>query len=133
MQYSRYYHLLNTITDYKLCNPTIKNGKYTAGLYLENRKQSDLSTKKNCLKSMVRLMQKCKLHNCNLVVSFAYPSSTSTEKKDRYVMNVDDLINECKIVFGNDNVEVHKIDYLHSNHRNSVKKKVLEYLICCRG
>ncbi len=133
MQYSRYYHLLNTIAIYEADSPTIKQGKFTNGLYLNNRKQSDLSTKKSCLTMMIKLMETCKHHNVNLVISFGYPNSNSDEKNDRYVMNIDDLINSSKVVFGDENVDIHKLDYFHSNHRNSRKKKVVEYLICCRG
>ncbi len=133
MQYSRYYHLLTTITYYAYCEPTIKNGKFTAGLYLSNRNQSALSTKKECLTKIKMLMTKCKKDNINLVISFGYPSKISGEKTDRYIMNVDELILSCTDCFGKDNVQVKTYDYKHSNHRNSEKKKVIEYLICCRG
>lgn len=133
MQYSRYYHLLNTISYYNADCPTIKNGKYTSGLYLNNRNQSVLSTKKNCLITLKKLMKTCKEKRINLVISFAYPEDNSFEKNDRYVMNISDLINASADIFGDDYVEVHKMDYLHSNHRNSKKKRVIEYLICCRG
>ena len=35
--------------------------------------------------------------------------------------------------FGATNVDIATLDYLHSNNRNSAQKKVIEYLILCRG
>lgn len=133
MQYSRYYHLLTTITKYEYCEPTIKYGKYTSGLYLNNRVQSTLSTRKNCLPELTKLMILCKSKKINLCISFAYPDEISSEKNDRYTMNIKDLIDSCKHVFSDEKVLIEKITYEHANHRNSSKKQVYEYLICCRG
>lgn len=133
MQYSRYYHLLTTITKYQYCEPTIKYGKITSGLYLNNRIQSSLSTRKNCLNELKKLMLICKKKRINLCISFAYPDEISNEKNDRYTMNINDLISSCQDIFSETNVEIEKKTYEHANHRNSSKKKVFEYLICCRG
>lgn len=133
MQYSRYYHLLTTITKYEYCEPTIKYGKYTSGLYLNNRLQSPLSTRTNCLPELRKLMNICALRQINFCISFAYPDEISSEKNDRYTMDIKELISACKEIFSEKNVTVQKLPYEHANHRNSSKKKVYEYLICCRG
>ena len=133
MQYSRYYHLLNTVTDYRYVAPTIQNGKYTKGLYLDNRIQSDLSCKSSCLTQMRKLINECKNYGINLIISFAYPCDPSSQKTDRYVMDINDLIESCNESFGKNRVFVKTNAYLHSNHRNSEKKSVFEYLILCKG
>lgn len=132
MQYSRYYHLLNTCLDYDYPNITINNGVYTSGLYLDNRYQSKLSKKSTCLSEMKKLIDYSSTNNIMLIISFAYPLDAKTQKTDRYVMDVDDLIDYCKIKFGKRHVLVNTINYNHSNNRNSSRKKVNEYLIICK-
>lgn len=133
MQYSRYYHLLNTITEYNYPKPSINHNAYTKGLYTENRFQSKLSVKSKSLNSMMKLINFSKKYNKDLVISFAYPFDTANQKTDRYVMNIDELITSCKTVFGLASVETVTTDYTHSNNRNSTPKKVKEYLIICKG
>jgi adenine-specific DNA methylase len=131
MQYSRYYHLLNTVLEYDYPDMTINQGEHTKGLYLNNRFQSQLSKKATCLDSMEKLVEFSKNNNILLAISFAYPQDTKNQKTDRYVMNIDDLIDMCKKHYSNSKVKVKKHAYEHSNNRNSETKKVLEYLIIC--
>ena len=131
MQYSRYYHLLNTVVQYDYPDLTENAGGYTKGLYLENRFQSQLSKKSTCLNSMEKLIDFSFKHNKVLAISFAYPQNTDKQKTDRYVMDIDDLISSCKKYYSADRVHVKNVKYEHSNNRNSEHKKVLEYLIIC--
>ena len=131
MQYSRYYHLLNTVLEYNYPNITQNKGEHTKGLYLENRFQSQLSKKNTCLDSMKKLVEYSKSNNILLAISFAYPQDIINQKTDRYVMNIEDLINLCKKIYSEQKVRVEKNEYTHSNNRNSETKKVLEYLIIC--
>lgn len=133
MQYSRYYHLLNTVTRYDYPSLTVKGGTYTKGLYTDNRYQSKLSKKKECLTTFSELIDFSKAYKKDLVVSFAYPVDTERQKTDRYVMGIDDLICKCSSVFGFNKIEVVTQNYVHSNNRNSTQKKVNEYLILCNG
>ena len=131
MQYSRYYHLLNTVVKYDYSVPTLNHGKPTKGLYLENRYQSKLSQRSNCLKELKQLVLFSKKHNKTLALSFAYPQDTKKQKTDRYVIEINELISVCQKIYGNDSVIIKEINYTHSNNRNSETKKVLEYLIIC--
>ena len=131
MQYSRYYHLLNTVLTG--CNKEItlsKSKKTTKGMYLNNRFQSKLSRKSECMTSFEKLIKFSKEFNKTLIISFAYPKDSTIQKTDRYVMSIDEIIEKCKEYF-EDKVIVKSIDYKHSNNRNSETKKVLEYLIIC--
>lgn len=133
MQYSRYYHLLNTIYEYKFSKPTIVRGQFTKGLYLENRRQSEISERKSFLPSLVKLMDFCSSKAINLIISFGYPQNTSLQKTDRYLASIDDLVKSAQGSFGETNVKLIGHDYDHANQRNSQKKKVVEYLILCKG
>lgn len=134
MQYSRYYHLLNTFVNYDFQKPTItSNGNFTKGLYTENRFQSELSQRNKSLIGLTELMIFSKKHCINLIISFAYPKNPETQKTDRYVMSIEDIVKNCKQISGSDNVEIAMMDYDHSNNRNSSSKKVIEYLVMCRN
>lgn len=131
MQYSRYYHILNTVVEYDYPDVTKNGEKYTKGLYLENRFQSQLSQKSKCLKSMEKLISFSYRNNVTLAISFAYPKDITKQKTDRYVMDIEDLIALCEKYYSPSRVNTLTQDYEHSNNRNSETKKVLEYLIIC--
>lgn len=131
MQYSRYYHILNTVVEYDYPDVTKNGSNYTKGLYLENRFQSQLSQKSKCMGAMEKLISYSKEHNITLAISFAYPKNVETQKIDRYVIDIEDLIEKCKKYYSSSKVHVLTQSYKHSNNRNSETKKVLEYLIIC--
>lgn len=133
MQYSRYYHLLNIVAKYDYPLPTQNAGKYTKGLYTINRYQSKLSAKSTCLATFNSLVSFASNYNKNLAISFAYPEDVEKQKTDRYVMSIEDIINACTNEFGSKNIELATLNYSHSNNRNKIPKKVIEYLILCRG
>ena len=133
MQYSRYYHLLNIVSRYDYPKPTKTAAGFTKGLYTDGRFQSKLSNKSTCLKTLCSLIEFSNQYGKNLAISFAYPRDRQQQKVDRYVMQVDELIRECAKVYGAPKVEAICTDYTHSNNRNSESKKVLEYLILCKG
>ena len=133
MQYSRYYHILNFITQYEPLPMTVLKGTYTKGLYTEGRYQSKLSNRSKCLETFTSLVDFARNYRKNLIISFAYPADTTKQKTDRYVMNIDDLIASCTNRFGMGGVDVHSCEYSHTNNRNSKQKKVFEYLIVCRS
>lgn len=132
MQYSRYYHLLNTVAKYDYQKPTFIKNNYTKGLYTEGRSQSFLSKKSCCLEHFNKLIDFSIKYKKNLAISFAYPKDPQNQKTDRYVMSIDDLINICSQKFKKKNIEIVSTHYNHSNNRNTQSKKVLEYLILCK-
>ncbi len=133
MQYSRYYHLLNTVAKYDYPAPTKNSGKYTKGLYAENRYQSKLSAKSTCSNAFNKLIAFSKAYNKNLAISFAYPKDITSQKTDRYVMSIEDIKTSCAKEFGINKVEIATLNYSHSNNRNKSPKKVIEYLVLCNG
>lgn len=133
MQYSRYYHLLNTACEYKIVGPTIKNGLYSSGLYLNNRRQSNISKKGTFASTFSLLLKYASSHSIPLVISFGYPTQESGEQHNRYLISIDDLVSMAKIYFGSENVKTIGVNYTHANQRKPVRKQVIEYLIICGG
>ena len=127
MQYSRYFHLLTTITNYIYPNMTYKNGKLTTGLYANNRFQSNISSRSKSLEELTTLIEFSSKNNITLCFSYAYPIDVENQATNRYTMNIQDLIDKMNEYF--DEVKVFKENYSHCNNRNSNQKKVYEYLI----
>lgn len=128
MQYSRYFHLLNTLVDYQYPEFTMYRGNLSKGLYTENRYQSPLSQKSKAIFYHKQLFDLCKEKKIGLAFSFAYPVNPDKQQTNRYVLNIFDLIDYGKNVF-NSNFQYYTQDYNHSNNRNSTSKKVHEYLL----
>ncbi|WP_062349910.1 DNA adenine methylase [Bacillus kwashiorkori] len=128
MQYSRYFHLLNTLVDYQYPEMTVYRGSLSRGLYTENRYQSPLSQKSKAIHYHKQLFDFCKEKQIGLAFSFAYPFDPANQQTSRYVLNIFDLIEYGNNVF-NGNFQYYTQDYNHSNNRNSNSKKVLEYLL----
>ena len=131
MQYSRYYHLLNTAAKYDYPIPTISRGQYTKGLYTEGRNQSDLSKRSTAKLKLQELFNYCKKKNIVLVLSYAYPRDLLKQNINRYTISIEELVKMAKDIFGNKKVQIEQEEYKHANHRNSSSKEVLEYLIIC--
>lgn len=127
MQYSRYFHLLTTVTNYTYPNMTYKNGKLTTGLYADNRFQSNISSRSKSLEELTELIEFSSKNNISLCFSYAYPIDTENQATNRYTMNIQDLIYKMNEYFPE--VKVFKENYAHCNNRNSNQKKVYEYLI----
>ncbi|CEQ18974.1 DNA adenine methylase [Paraclostridium sordellii] len=128
MQYSRYYHILNTVVLYDYPEISLSRGAISKGIYREGRYQSPLSQRKHALNEIDFLFRFCKENKINVALSYAYPIDTQKQATNRYTASIDDLINVAKKHFG-DNVKVVHEEYSHANNRNSDKKNVLEYLI----
>ena len=127
MQYSRYFHLLTTVTNYIYPNMTYKNGELTTGLYADNRFQSNISSCSKSLEELTKLIKFSSKNNISLCFSYAYPIDTENQATNRYTMNIQDLIDKMNEYFHD--VKVFKENYSHCNNRNSSQKKVYEYLI----
>lgn len=127
MQYSRYFHLLNTICNYEYPQMTYNRGEITTGLYADNRFQSEISSKSKALSKLEKLIIFAAKRNIGLCFSYAYPIDVEKQATDRYTMNINDLIESMKLNFKH--VDVMKENYSHCNNRTHESKKVYEYLI----
>ncbi len=129
MQYSRYYHLLNTVVQYDYPDISLNRGNISTGVYREGRFQSNLSKRSKASIEIDRLFQCAKNHTINIALSFAYPRDPEKQATNRYTMNIDDIIKIAELHYGRDKVIVETEEYEHSNNRNKSNKKVLEYII----
>lgn len=129
MQYSRYFHLLETVTKYDYPEISQSKGKVSTGLYRSERYQSPLSQHANAKRELEKLIEYCASKKKKLIFSYAYPINTETDKKDRYTMSIDDLVGLFEKHFGKKDTTVLSVDFEHCNNRNSISKKVYEYLI----
>ena len=127
MQYSRYFHLLNTVTEYDYPNMTMKNGKLTTGLYTDNRYQSPLSNHGSAAIQLSNLIELCSKKGISLCFSYAFPVNTLKQATDRYTMSIDELKKMMREKFNK--VYTFKENFKHCNNRNSNPKDVFEYLI----
>lgn len=128
MQYSRYFHLLETLTKYDYPLISRYRGKISSGLYREERFQSPLSQRGKAKKDIEKLIKKCASLKKYLVFSYAYPVDLDKQKSDRYIMSIDELIQLFKKYYGQ-NISILSEEFFHANNRNSESKKVYEYLI----
>lgn len=128
MQYSRYFHLLNTVVTYQYPEMSLYRGNISKGLYTVNRFQSPLSQKSKALNYHKELFDFCYINKMGLAFSFAYPADPQHQPTNRYVLDINDLIEYGENLFGSKFYYVTQ-DYQHSNNRNSSSKKVLEYLL----
>lgn len=128
MQYSRYYHLLETVTRYDYPKLSYYRGKISKGLYRENRFQSPLSQHSSAKADIDKLIQNAKRLHKIIIFSYAYPIDPIKQKSDRYTMTIDDLIGMFKKHFG-ESVYIEKETFAHCNNSTKEVKKVYEYLI----
>ena len=133
MQYSRYYHLLNTVTLYDYMYISTYRGQLSKGLYREERFQSPLSQRSQAAGQMKLLFDFCKSNCIDIGVSFAYPRYPEIQATNRYTMSIEELVYLAENIFGKNKVQIVEEEYEHSNNRNASTKKVLEYLILCKS
>ena len=129
MQYSRYFHLLETLTKYDYPNISTYRGKVSTGLYREYRFQSPLSQRGKAKRDLEKLIEYCANNNKIIVFSYAYPVDLEKEKSDRYTMSIEDLKSLFFKHYGEKNTLVLAENFSHCNNQNSEAKKVYEYLI----
>ena len=129
MQYSRYYHILETITRYDYPAITHQHGRCSTGLYREHRFQSPLSQHgkaRYCIEELIKFSKEKKK---TIIFSYAYPRDIEKQKSNRYTVSIEELKSIFHKYYGIDATYVEKEPFSHCNNSNSEMKKVFEYLI----
>ncbi len=111
-QYSRFYHILETLVKYD--NPVVR---YKAK-YRENRFMSGFCYKSRVAEEFKNLMDFCREKSINLVISYS----------NRAVMPIEKLKELCEKYF--EKVEVNSIEYEHSTQGKG-NKQITEVVIIC--
>ena len=112
-QYSRFYHILETIVRYD--NPTVS---YKAK-YREDRFVSDFCYKNKVSNEFENIIKFCKKNNSNLVISYS----------NKGVIGCEEIEKLCRKYYNN--VDIKTNDYKHSTQGKG-NNKLLEYLYILR-
>lgn len=112
-QYSRFYHILETVVKYD--NPDVS---YKAK-YRNDRFMSDFCYKSKVSNEFENIIKYCKTNNSNLVISYSNKGVISCEKLEEL----------CRKYYNN--VEVKTYDYKHSTQGKG-NNELLEYLYILR-
>ena len=103
-QYSRFYHVLETLVKYD--NPVVD----FKAKYRENRFQSDFCYKGRVKKEFENILEYCNKNEVNLVISYS----------NKGVLNSDELEQLCAQYFVN--VKVKRVEYSHSTQGKGIKE-----------
>ena len=110
-QYSRYYHLLETV--FLNDNPEVK----FKGLYRQDRFQSSFSSQSQVRAAFERVLSRTAINEHKLLISYA----------DTGIFKVDELMELCKKYFTN--VQLKKMKYPHSMQGRGQSNEVHEIII----
>lgn len=96
-QYSRFYHLLETLCSYSFPN-LITDGTITSGLYPKDRFKSAFCSKRNALPAFSTILERCKSAKANLLISYSH--SVSGSDGNARTMSFSEILSECEKHFG---------------------------------
>ncbi len=132
-QYSRFYHVLETLADYKMPD-LIHNGKVTTGLYPASRYKSAFSSRRFALPAFSGILQQAKRKNVSLLIS--YSSSGANSTGNARMISLSELLEACRGVFGDKAVQQiqmkHRYRQFNSTENAIVQRDDPEILIACR-
>ena len=111
-QYSRFYHILETICKYD--NPKL----YFKAKYRDDRFKSNFCYKKKVFNEFTYILDYACNNNINLALSYS----------NKGIINIDDIANYAETLFKN--VSLKKKDYSHSSQGKG-NKSIIEYLLIC--
>jgi hypothetical protein len=132
-QYSRFYHVPETLVTYRAPQLQYVRGQVTRGLYPDDKFKSRFSSKREAPRAFRDLLDLSKRLGSKLLVSYSGTSSGLTGN-DRMI-GFEALLSLCREQAGADGVRVYEFDheYRQFNHRNTAVNGRLdkEYLILC--
>lgn len=132
-QYSRFYHVLETLTDYKVPD-LIHNGKVTTGLYPTSRYKSAFSSRRFALSAFSGILEQAKRKNVSVLISYSASSENSTG--NARMISLNELLEACRGVFGDRAVQKiqmnHRYRQFNSTENANAQRDDPEMLIACR-
>lgn len=133
-QYSRFYHLPETVASYRVPELQTRDGNVTRGLYPTGRFKSRFCSKRQAPSAFRDLLALADRSGAHLVLSYSQSKSGSSGN-DR-MLNLDQTIEECMGQFGAGAVEVTELNFQYRQF-NATEAAVagrqdLEYLIACQ-
>jgi adenine-specific DNA-methyltransferase len=132
-QYSRFYHLLETLCSYKFPN-LITDGTITNGLYPKDRFKSVFCSKRNALPAFSTIIERCKSAKANLLISYSH--SVGESDGNARTMSFSEILNECEKHYGAKFVEwvgmEHSYRQFNSSGLANQMRNDPEVLITCK-
>lgn len=133
-QYSRFYHLPETVTNYSVPELSTHNGSVTKGLYPEGRFKSRFSSVTQAPDALSDICLFARRANASLVLSYSATEGNDTGNKR--MMTLERVIEVCGQVFGVSAIDSSRLDIsyrqFNSLERSRASRTEAEYLIVCR-
>ena len=133
-QYSRFYHVLETMCTYELPD-LLDRGQITTGLYPKNRFKSAFSSKVKALPAIGNIVHSAKRRNSSLLISYSH--SLAGSDGNARMISLDELLQTCRRQFGARSVESwtlgHRYRQFNSARNANKNRSDPEVLILCRS
>jgi adenine-specific DNA methylase len=133
-QYSRFYHVLETLVDYKV-EGVLHNGSVTTGIYPAKRYKSAFSSKRAAPKAFALLLDAAQDQSSSVLISYSQ-SEGGSDGNERMIV-LDQLLHLCSERFGTSHVEIaemgHKYRQFNSAQNSNSQRSDPEILIVCRA
>ena len=132
-QYSRFYHVLETICTYEYPK-LFENSALTTGLYPSNRYKSAFSSKRKAPSAFQAIMSAASANGAAVVIS--YSQSAAASSGNARMITLDQLLGLCSAEFGRANVEwfqlSHRYRQFNSKSASNADRNDPEILITCK-
>lgn len=132
-QYSRFYHVLETICTYEYPQ-LFEKGSLTTGLYPTERYKSDFSSKRKAPFAFQTIMNAAKISGAALAIS--YSQSAASSSGNARMISLEQLLDLCAAEYGRSNVECiqlsHRYRQFNSASASNAKRDDPEILITCK-
>lgn len=132
-QYSRFYHLLETIATYEV--PELAhNGRVTTGLYPAKRYKSAFSSRTKAIPAFKTILSSAKKNGTSVLIS--YSSSTDSSTGNARMVSLTELLDACQLEFGKHAVQCVEMKHKYRQFNSAAKANELrddpEILIACK-
>lgn len=119
-QYSRFYHVLDVVADYRTPQLQMANGKVTKGLYGLNRYKSPYSSKRSAAGAFEELVGTTKLAGASLAISYSLTAAGDTG--NARMIGLDGLKAICKRQYGQKVKEI-RLDHAYRQFNSASNSK----------
>ena len=133
-QYSRFYHLLETICKYEPPD-LLEGGRISIGLYPKDRFKSAFCSKVKALPAIQRIVREARQRSTSLLISYSH-SVAGSDGNERMI-SLDELLRTCREEFGTRSVELwtfkHRYRQFNSTQNANENRGDPEVLIACKS
>lgn len=131
-QYSRFYHVLETIADYKIL-PLLHGGQTTSGLYTSERYKSAFSSKSKAGHAFKNMIES--IFNKRGCLLISYSTSSAGSHGNSRMIDLSEIVRLAEYYYGKKNVSARKLGHTYrqfnSSDRSNSKRDDPELMISC--